>query len=191
MTMSLLLTWAAFTLLSRVFGSANGNCSTYVFSDSRRVFESCEDLPVLSAHLHWTYLRSTKRVQVAYRASQSPGGWVAWAVNPTSIGMIGAQAIVAFRDTNGTMAAYTSRVESYAEALEPGKLSFGTTNVSAEYREREGEVIVYAVVGPFENGTSKVNQVWQEGRVKDGVPQMHSLNGVNLQSMGEIDFLSS
>ncbi|PIN17527.1 hypothetical protein CDL12_09805 [Handroanthus impetiginosus] len=165
------------TLLFSVFViSSAKTCSRRAFSLGG-AFKSCTDLPHLGAHLHWTYFPSVRKVSIAYRAKQSSQGWIAWGINPTSRGMVGSQALVAFRNSNGSMTVYTTSITSYNPSMLPSELSFRMT--------------IYAMVGPLENGTS-VNQVWQAGSsVSSNIPQIHSTSPPNLQSMGKIDFRSA
>ncbi|KAL7589855.1 cytochrome b561 and DOMON domain-containing protein At5g47530 [Lactuca sativa] len=161
-------------------------CSEYKFT-SRRIYSSCRDLPHLSAQLHWTYNSSTGIAQIAYHARQGPRGWVAWAVNPNQIGMVGSEALVAFHNSNGSMTVYTTLINNYSPSMVPGNLSFQVSGLSAE--SSINEITIFADVGPFSGG-SVVNQVWQSGNlVLNDVPQMHAISQQNLQSTGEIDFL--
>ncbi|KAI3509645.1 hypothetical protein L1887_25078 [Cichorium endivia] len=161
-------------------------CSQHIFT-SDRLYNSCRDLPHLSASLHWTYNSSTGVARIAYRARQGPRGWVAWAINPNQIGMVGSEALVAFHDGIGSMTVYTTLIASYSPSMVPGNLSFQVSGLSAE--STINEITIFADVGPFESG-SLVNQVWQSGNlVLNGVPQMHAISQQNLQSTGEIDFL--
>ncbi|KAK6155300.1 hypothetical protein DH2020_009548 [Rehmannia glutinosa] len=163
-------------------------CSDKIFSPDR-LFSSCTDLPYLEAHLHWNYIPSLRKVSIAYRATQIPEGWIAWGINPTGIGMVGSQALVAFRNANGTMTAYPTSITSYNPAMLPALLSFQVSNISAEYNNNE--MIIYAIVGPLENGTI-VNHTWQSGSsVSSNIPQIHSTSSPHLQSMGKIDFQSA
>ncbi|XP_044492097.1 cytochrome b561 and DOMON domain-containing protein At5g47530-like [Mangifera indica] len=166
--------------------SSAQTCKNNTFP-SNQVFTSCSDLPVLQAYLHWNYTPSIKRAHIAYRASQSPTGWVAWAINPTGSGMVGSQAIVAFRHSNGSMAVYPTPINSYNPSMQPGTLSFPVSNISATYADNE--ITILAVIGPLANGTT-FNHVWQAGPVSSGNPSMHSTTGANVQSMATLDFLS-
>lgn len=172
----------------RMASAQADSCTNHTFSGDR-AFDSCTDLPVLGAHLHWTYNPATTSLHVAYRAPQSPSGWIAWAINPTGKGMVGSQAIVAFQNSDGTMNTYTTPIDSYSPSMAAKELSFTVSNVTAEYEG--GEMAIFAVVGPLENGTtSGVNQVWQAGdSVVGGVPQAHATSGDNVKSMGTIDFV--
>ncbi|KAL1560971.1 cytochrome b561 and DOMON domain-containing protein-like protein [Salvia divinorum] len=167
--------------------SSSLSCHNHTFS-SNRVFTSCTHLPSLEAHLHWNYTPSLAQVSIAYRAKQVPKGWIAWAINPTSSGMVGSQALVAFRTCNGTMRVYTTAIASYNPSMLPAQISLPVSNMSAEYVGNE--MIIYAAVGPLLNG-SIANHVWQSGAsVSSSIPQIHSTSPSHLQSMGAINFLS-
>ena len=102
--------------------------------------------------------------------------------------MVGSQAIVAFRSSNGSMTSYPTAITSYSPSMQPSSLSFQVSNVSVEYNK--GEMTIFAVVGPLPNGTS-VNLVWQAGNsVSNNIPQGHPTSGPNVQSMETLDFLS-
>ncbi|KAL0307327.1 UNVERIFIED_CONTAM: cytochrome and DOMON domain-containing protein [Sesamum radiatum] len=165
--------------------SSAKTCSNSTFSLDR-VFNSCSDLPYLGAHLHWDYIPSLGKVSIAYRARQISTGWIAWAINPTDTGMVGSQALVAFRNANGSMIVYPTSITSYNPSMLPGELTFQVSNISAEYKHNE--ITIYAIVGPLENGTI-VNHIWQAGNsVSSNIPQIHSMSSSHLQSMGKIDF---
>ena len=175
-------------LLSLVFASCSAqSCSNYRFPNNQ-TYKSCMDLPVLNAHLHWNYINTTTSVEMAYRANQTSSGWIAWAINPTKMDMVGSQALVAFHDSNGSMIAYTTPVNSYSPSMQPGNLSFHVSDISATYFNNE--MIIFALVGPLQNGTT-INHVWQAGdSVSNNMPMMHATSGEHLQSMGTINFLS-
>ncbi|KAK9285323.1 hypothetical protein L1049_024514 [Liquidambar formosana] len=173
--------------ISLFLNSSAQTCSNHTFS-TNRVFSSCSDLPYLQAHIHWNYIPSTRRVQIAYRATQTSTGWIAWAINPTGTGMVGSQAIVAFLNSNGSTTVYPTPISSYNPSMQPGALSFKVSNISAEYSDNE--MTIFAVVGPLNNGTT-IDHVWQTGNsVSNNIPQMHATSGPNVQSMGRLDFLS-
>ncbi|WOG98854.1 hypothetical protein DCAR_0418200 [Daucus carota subsp. sativus] len=167
--------------------SSAQTCKNYTFT-SNRMFNSCLDLPYHHAHLHWNYFPSTDKLAMAYRARQDSKGWVAWAINPTKTGMVGAQALVAFHNSNGSMTVYPTPVKDYNPSMLPGTLTFQVANISAEYKNNE--MIIFAVLGPLVNIT-KVNHVWQSGfAVSNNVPQMHEISSTNLKSFGDLDFLA-
>ncbi|KAK4743954.1 hypothetical protein SAY87_010266 [Trapa incisa] len=169
--------------------NAQDNCSKYKFS-SNQVFSSCSDLPYLNAFLHWNYDTSTGKVQLAYRhISVDTSKWVAWAINPTSTGMAGSQALVAYQLSDGSIRAYTSPItRTSGTTLAEGALSFDVSDISATYAS--GEMIIFATITPPGNSTT-VNQVWQDGPIASGgTPGQHPLSGSNVQSSGSINFAS-
>ncbi|KAH7533455.1 hypothetical protein FEM48_Zijuj04G0132300 [Ziziphus jujuba var. spinosa] len=126
---------------------------------------------------------------MAYRATQTSTGWIAWGINPTRKAMAGSQAIVAFHNHNGNLTVYPTPINSYNPSMQPGSLSFQVSKVSAEYAN--GEMTIFAIIGPLENGAA-VNHVWQAGNtVSNDIPQVHPSSGPNIQSMGTVDFLSA
>ncbi|KAK8717794.1 hypothetical protein V6N13_045050 [Hibiscus sabdariffa] len=176
------------SLASLVSISSAETCSNYSFP-SNQVFGSCLDLPVLQASLHWNYSRLTTKVQIAYRATQIPKGWIAWALNPMGRSMIGSQALVAFRHFNGSMIAYSTSITSYNPSMLPSELGIPVSDISAEYVDRQ--MIIFGVLGPLGNQTSFIH-VWQSGStVVENIPQVHPLSGQNVESLGLINFLSS
>ncbi|KAI9073310.1 hypothetical protein K1719_044745 [Acacia pycnantha] len=102
--------------------------------------------------------------------------------------MVGSRAFVAFRKSDGTMAAYTSPIASYGTTLEEGSLSFEVHGVSASFED--GTVILYASF-QLPGNPKSVNHVWQEGLVSDDDSlRSHALSGANFKSFGRIDFLT-
>ncbi|KAI9073302.1 hypothetical protein K1719_044737 [Acacia pycnantha] len=135
-------------------------CESYKFPNNTN-FLACNDLPVLDSSLHWTYHPSSNSIDVAFKKNNANyKRWIAWAINPTSTGMVGSQAFVAFQKSDGTMAAYTSPIGSYGTTLEEGSLSFEVHGVSASFED--GTVILYASF-QLPGNPKSVNHVWQEG----------------------------
>ncbi|KAK6139048.1 hypothetical protein DH2020_027215 [Rehmannia glutinosa] len=166
---------------------AQSSCASYNFARNQ-VFRFCNDLPYLNSFLHWNYDQSAKTVKIAYRhTGVSSSRWVAWAINPTGRGMVGAQALVAFQKADGTMRAYTAPVSGYQTQLQEGDLSFPVSDLSATYARNE--MIIFATL-KLDNLSSTVNQVWQEGPVSGDSPAMHSTTGPNVQSTGNLNLLS-
>ncbi|KAJ6715127.1 CYTOCHROME B561 AND DOMON DOMAIN-CONTAINING PROTEIN [Salix viminalis] len=162
-------------------------CATYRFSNNKH-FPSCSDLPVLSSSLHWNYHPSSSRVDVAFRhTGVSDRRWIAWAINPTSAGMVGSQAIVSFPRTDGSLAVYTSSITSYRTRLEQGNLSFPVWDLSAT--NQNNEMIIYASL-ELQGNISAVNHLWQVGPMSENTPLMHSVapSSPNVRSMGSLDF---
>lgn len=103
--------------------------------------------------------------------------------------MIGSQALVAFRNSNGGMIAYATPITSYNPTMLPGELSITVSNLSAEYVNNE--MIIFAVLGPLGGAQTSFNHVWQAGSsVSDNIPQVHPLYGQNIMSMGQLNFVS-
>ncbi|KAF7815958.1 cytochrome b561 and DOMON domain-containing protein [Senna tora] len=163
------------------------SCSLYKFSNNAK-FSACNDLPVLDSSIHWNYHSASNSIDVAFKKNNAnPNAWIAWAINPTSTGMVGSQAFVAFRKSDGAITAYTSPVNSYGTRLEEGKLSFQVDCCFCHLRERRH--YMFATFRLAEN-SSRVNHVWQEGSVSDDVPIIHALSASNVKSFGQLDFLS-
>ncbi|KAL1189756.1 Cytochrome and DOMON domain-containing protein [Cardamine amara subsp. amara] len=184
-----------FLLLSPSFTTAttdqglHARCESHSFNNGKS-FRSCTDLPVLDSFLHFSYVRETGVLDVAYRhANLESSSWIAWAINPTSKGMLGAQALVAHRNsTSGVMRAYTSSITSYSTMLQESPLSFRVTQVSAEYLDREMTIFATLVLPP---NTTVVNHLWQDGPLKEGNRLgMHAMSGDHLKSMATLDLLS-
>ncbi|KAL0460437.1 UNVERIFIED_CONTAM: cytochrome and DOMON domain-containing protein [Sesamum latifolium] len=91
-----LLLIAAVALL--ISPATSQTCKSQTFAQRNTKFANCTDLPSLKAQLHWTYdpsARPNPTISVAFIAPPArPEGWVAWALNPTGSGMLGAQALI-------------------------------------------------------------------------------------------------
>ncbi|CAK7322522.1 unnamed protein product [Dovyalis caffra] len=143
-----------------------------------------------SSSLHWNFHPSSNRVDVAFRhTGVSNRRWIAWAINPTSGGMIGSQAIVSFPRTDGSLAVYTSPIISYRTRLEQGNLSFPVFDLSAT--NQNNEMIIYASL-QFQGNITTVNHLWQVGPMSGNTPTIHSVapSSPNVKSVGSLDFLS-
>lgn len=161
------------------------NCPPYTFSNNR-VYSDCNSLPVLNAFLHWNYREGNNTVEIAYRhKGVSRSNWVAWALNPSRSGMIGAQSLVAFVGSNGSIRAYTSPITGYSTSLQQGPLSFGVPAISAEFDV--DHIIIYATL-QLPAGPTTFNQVWQQGDVTGDTPLRHPTSGDFTRSVGRINF---
>ncbi|KAK4275490.1 hypothetical protein QN277_018562 [Acacia crassicarpa] len=164
-------------------------CRSYKFPNTAS-FLACEDLPVLDSSIHWNHHHSSNTIDFAFRKHNvEDNPWIAWAINPNSTGMVGSQAFVAFKKSDGTMAAYTSPITSYDTRLKNGDLSFEVNAVSASF-EADGTMIIYAKFQLPGNSTT-VNHVWQQGFVFQDTLQLHPTSGDNLKSFGYLDFLEA
>ncbi|KFK41157.1 hypothetical protein AALP_AA2G093000 [Arabis alpina] len=163
-------------------------CSNYKFS-SNLLFKSCNDLPVLDSFLHYTYDSSSGDLQIAYRHTKlTSGKWVAWAVNPTSTGMVGAQAIVAYPQQDGTIRVYTSPISGYQTSLQEADLSFNVSELSATYQNNE--MVIYATLNlPLANGAT-INTLWQDGSLSGNSLLAHPTSGNNVRSVSTLNLVS-
>lgn len=170
---------------------SSSSCASYTFSSNQQ-YGSCAALPRLGATLHYNYTAAASTVAVAFRAAAGgrQGGGVG--INPSGSGMVGTQAVVAFRHSNGSLVAYPTVLGSYAPSMAPAAakdLALPVSGVSAEENGKAKEVVVYATVAlPAGKGT-KFNHVWQQGSsVAGDVPAAHPTSGDNVLSVGSIDF---
>lgn len=181
-----LLSLALFSLF--LAPSLAQTCASYSFSGNR-VYTSCVDLPVLSSYLHWNFSEASYVADIAFRASGvTSSNWVSWAINPSGLQMVGSQALIAYQNSNGSMRAYTSLVDSLQPTLSQGNLTFGVPNITAEFLN-SGEMTIFATL-QLNSGMTTVNQVWQVGPMESGSPASHTTSGANLQSVGTLNFLT-
>ncbi|KVH93155.1 cytochrome b561 and DOMON domain-containing protein At5g35735-like [Cynara cardunculus var. scolymus] len=174
-------------LISNVPVSYAQNCNTYTFSNNN-VYATCVTLPLLNSQLHWNYHPTNATVDVAFRHTEvSTSQWVAWALNLQGSGMVGAQALVALINSNGSVQAYTSSVSGYGTGMQPTRLSFDVPRISAVMVN--GDVVIYATL-VLGGGRTSFNQVWQVGPVSDGAPAIHQMGLDNRNSVGTVDFVS-
>ncbi|KAL4587908.1 hypothetical protein LXL04_000785 [Taraxacum kok-saghyz] len=159
------------------------NCSSQKFTNSK-LYSKCIDLPTLGASLHWTHIAENSSLSIAFIAPPAkPDGWIAWAINPTQTGMAGSQALVAFKDSNGSMAVKTYNISSYSSIVE-GKISLDVSESIAEYSDKSMKI--FATV-KLPKTMTEVNHVWQVGGlVKGGMPGKHEFLPANLKSMGKL-----
>ncbi|XP_008811325.2 cytochrome b561 and DOMON domain-containing protein At5g47530-like [Phoenix dactylifera] len=162
------------------------NCLSDTFSNNR-LYTHCSSLGRLSATLYWTYHPSNGTADIAYRAQEESSGFVSWAINPSSSGMIGANALLAFHDSAGTVTAITYPFSNFTPSVRDSNLSFRVYSREAEYSG--GQYTIYATVELPGNRTS-LDTVWQAGQVSGGVPVSHALSGDNVDSIATTNFLS-
>ncbi|XP_059318339.1 cytochrome b561 and DOMON domain-containing protein At4g17280-like [Lycium ferocissimum] len=174
-------------LLTLATSSYAQECLSHQFR-SNSVFSTCNPLPVLNSFLHWTYHPDNHTVDLAYRhGNVANSDWVAWALNLGGQGMVGAQCLVAFRNSSGQIHAYTSPISAYSTQLSEGPLNFRVPRISAEFVNNE--MIIFATL-ELPTGRTSFNQVWQNGPVSQGALQVHSQTGDNMRSTGTVDFVS-
>ncbi|KAL5574936.1 hypothetical protein UlMin_016635 [Ulmus minor] len=176
-------------LASLFISSGAQTCSSYTFTNGKS-FTSCADLPLLNSFLHWTRDNSTGKLDMAYRhTGVTDSIWVAWAINPSSLNpaMPGAQSLVAYPQSGSAPKVYTSPIQDYRTQLAEGDLQYNVSNLTATYEN--SEMIIFATWSLPTNMTS-INQVWQEGPVSGGSPQVHATGNANINSKASLDLLS-
>ncbi|KAF6144281.1 hypothetical protein GIB67_024508, partial [Kingdonia uniflora] len=182
-----LLLFASLLLQPHTSFSLTTTCSSQKFSKNR-FFANCTDLTKLNSYLHWSYDSSKSSLSIAFIATPSkPSGWIAWAINPFSTGMLGSQALIAYRQGNGSMTVGTFNVSNY-KGVEPGKIAFEVPEMEAEYVD--GVMRIYATVVLTKAVGTVVNQVWQVGDgVTGGIPNIHGFTPDNLNSKATLDLV--
>ena len=160
-------------------------CATRKFSNNK-LFQHCSDLPTLSSSLHWTH-DADGSLSIAFVAPPAKSdGWISWAINPTGSGMIGAQSLIAFKQTDGSMTVRPYRLNNY-QSVEQKNLTLEVSDMSAE--SSGGQMMIFATFRLPANWTT-VNQVWQVGStVTDGRPIIHDTQTPNLNAKGTLDLV--
>ncbi|GMP48643.1 hypothetical protein CsSME_00015925 [Camellia sinensis var. sinensis] len=177
---------ASLIFLLLVSPSHSLKCTSQTFTNKKR-YTNCTDLPYLSAYLHWTYDSTKSSLSIAFIAPPAKSnGWIAWAINPTGTGMAGAQSLIAFKQSNGSMTVNTYNISSYSSIVK-SKIAFDVPEKSAEYSR--GVMKIFATLR-LPKGTASVNQVWQVGGAVDhGIPVKHAFEAANLNAKGTLDLV--
>ncbi|KAF7000320.1 hypothetical protein CFC21_016254 [Triticum aestivum] len=165
------------------------SCADLAFSGGR-LYAACSPLEELDASVHWTYHASNGTADVAFRVPGGSAGWAAWAINPSAVGMLGANTVFAYHNpATGVVAVATAVVDSYAPAFADGDLAFAVYRRGAEYTD--GVYAIHATVALPGNSTRQ-NIVWQAGTSSpDGLPESHQAFGDNVMSSRSWDFRSA
>ncbi|KAF8402169.1 hypothetical protein HHK36_013121 [Tetracentron sinense] len=181
----LILGFSLLLLLLQIPPSLSLTCSSQTFTKNR-LFKFCNDLPHLSSYLHWNFDSSKSSLSIAFIAPPAKsGGWVAWAINPTGTGMVGAQSLIALEE-NGLMTVKTYNISGYRSIVQE-KIAYEVSNMEAE--SENGVMMIFATVALPKSMTT-LNQVWQVGRsVANGGPGVHEFQAPNLNSKGTLDLL--
>ncbi|KAJ1400342.1 DOMON domain [Sesbania bispinosa] len=174
-----------------VLTSSAQTCKSHSFSNNKR-FSTCRDLPHLTSYLHWTYDKSTGKLDIAFRYSgiTSTDTWVAWAINPRNklgSAMIGAQTLVAIPQSNGSPIAYTSSITSTRTRLQEGSISYPVSGLTATYQNNE--VTIFATL-TLPNGTTSFVHLWQDGPLSGSTPQEHSESSAHQNAKEVLDLVS-
>lgn len=187
----LLLLLACAVLAVSPLAAAQTSCANCTFSGGR-LYAACSALEELGASVHWTYHAANGTADVAFRVPQAASGWAAWAINPSAVGMLGANAVVAYHDPGtGVVAVVTAVIDSYAPVVEDGNLSLAVYRRGAEYAD--GAYAIYATIALPGNSTRQ-NIVWQAGTTsgnRKGLPDGHQTYGDNVMSSRSWDFSTS
>lgn len=131
-------------VLSALVGPSHSLACTSQKFPNNRVYSNCSDLPHLGARLHYTYNPSNSSLSIAFTAAPASGGaWVSWAINPTATGMVGSQALVALKLSDGSVVAKTYNISGYRSIVE-SKLSFDVWDLSAD--ASNGTMTIFATV---------------------------------------------
>ncbi|KVI12267.1 cytochrome b561, eukaryote [Cynara cardunculus var. scolymus] len=178
-----------FALLTPHFSEAQLTCTTQKFTNNK-LYDHCNDLPTLNSYLHWSLDPSENTLSIAFLAPPATdAGWISWAINPSGEGMAGAQALLAFKASNGSMVVKTYNISSYSSIVE-GKLAFDVKDKRAEFSG--GLMRIFTTIELPEKGMTTVNQVWQVGSsvTGGGFPAKHGFQAANLAAKGRLDLLS-
>ncbi|XP_027117055.2 cytochrome b561 and DOMON domain-containing protein At3g25290 [Coffea arabica] len=174
------------SLLFQIQPSYSATCTSQKFGRNR-IFQHCNDLPQLNSHIHWTYDSSNSVLSLAFAAFPArPDGWIAWGINPNGTGMIGTQALIAFKKPGGdSMIVKTFRLNSY-KSVEQAEIMYDVSRLEAEYHR--GLMMIFATIN-LPNGMTTLNQVWQVGAsVMNGTfPAIHAFQPENLSSKDKLD----
>lgn len=170
--------------LTLISPSDSFDCSSLKLSAGKKHYTNCIELPTLNSTLHFSYNATNSSLSIAFSVPLSnPNGWIAWAINPTSTGMAGSQALVAFKN-KGSLVVKTYNISSYGSIVE-GKLSFDVWDLEAETGD-DGKMVIYGSL-KVPSSVEKVNQVWQVGPgVTNGHLMKHEFGKDNLGSFGEL-----
>ncbi|KAM3326035.1 cytochrome and DOMON domain-containing protein [Capsicum chacoense] len=182
--------FALFVVISSLISpSLSQTCSSQKFTN-KKVYTRCSDLPALKSFLHWRYDAENSTLYIAFVAPpDKPDGWIAWAINPNDVGMVGAQTLFAFKNSKGEMVVKTYDISSYSSIKESSKLWFDVKEAAAEFSG--GLMRLFATLVLPEKGKMTLNHVWQVGAsVTNGFPAKHNFQPANLNSKGTLDLLS-
>lgn len=166
--------------------SAQTCLKSFTVAGASKSYASCNDLSTLNAALAWTYFPTNGSIDIAFRATPAASaGWVGWGINPTATAMVGTQALIAFKHSNGSTVVDTYNIVAQAPPS-PSNISITVSNKSAVF-ENTGQITIFATLTLTSNKTA-VNHVWQVGSAVNGlVPQAHANNQANLASATTID----
>ncbi|GAU37310.1 hypothetical protein TSUD_354670 [Trifolium subterraneum] len=181
---SLLVFISIFIFITLITPTHSLNCTTQKLP-SKQTYTNCTDLPHLGATIHFTYNTTNRSLSVAYAAEPAHNGYVSWGINPTGGGMIGTQALIAYK-LNGAVGVHLYNLTAYSGITAVKSLSIETWDLSAE--ESNGVITIFGAV-KFPENADNVSQVWQVGPVMNGKPGMHKLEAENKEAQGRLEYV--
>lgn len=183
---SLALEFLLIFIFSLILRSSSQLCSAPSSFPSNPTYSTCNDLPTLSSSLHWTFDAANATLSFFFTAPPAgDAGWVSWAINPTSEGMLGSQTLIAYLQDDGKMGVKTFNITDYA--IRPSPIDFETADLAADFVG--GVMRIYGKMF-LPKGTTVVNQVWQVGAaVRNRIPLKHEFAPANLNSKGKLDLI--
>ncbi|GAB2234634.1 hypothetical protein Drorol1_Dr00003891 [Drosera rotundifolia] len=154
-------------------------------------YTHCLDLATLNSHLHYTYASPNLSILFLSPPPSPSSGWVSFAINPTSTGMRGSQAFLAYTNSSSiNLKLYN--ISSYSEIIETEELGVKVYDKKAEWIR--GVIGIYATVEVPEGAVKSggVNYVWQVGPgMTNGRPIKHEFTPANLASVGKLSLTDS
>eukprot|EP00250_Pteridium_aquilinum_P014520 c22038_g3_i1 orf=185-1393(+) len=175
------LTLAVAVFVAFCCTAANSQCT---FQNSVTAgFASCADL--MPSTLAWTYMKANNTASIAYTdIALSPSGWVGWGINFNGSSMVNSDAILAFKQPNGSASALRYKLtaavyDNIALPLMPvADYELQVLNMSALI---VGSSFTIFATFHFPAGTStSINIVYNRGpSVTNNVPAPHNLGQRN------------
>ncbi|KAL6000371.1 hypothetical protein ACLOJK_024066 [Asimina triloba] len=187
MASAFLLTLPSFLLLLCIPSTITAACTSQTFSNNR-IYALCAELPTLNTSLHWNYSAANSSLSIAFVATPpSTSGWVSWGINPSAKGMLGSQALLAYRHSNGSVTVDTYNISGF-ENIVPSSIAYDVPYKEAEYSA--GVITIFATLSLPSGADTTVNHVWQVGPGMTGTsPKVHAMAPENKNATGSLDFL--
>lgn len=178
----------------------SAHCTT---ATAAKTFEKCINLPTQQASIAWTFHPHNATLDLCFFGTFiSPSGWVAWGINPSSPGMTGTRALVAFPDPNSGQLVLLPYILDPSVKLQKSPLLSRPLDIhllsssAALYGGKmatihNGAAIqIYATLKLDPNKT-KIHHVWNRGLYVQGYsPTIHPTTANDLSSIATFDVLS-
>lgn len=197
----LLLIFPFFLLLSSHLHVAfSAHCTTVT---ATKTFEKCMTLPTQQASIAWTFHPHNATLDLVFFGTFiSPTGWVGWGINPSSPGMTGTRALIAFPDPNSGQIVLLPYILDPTVKFQKSPLlsrpldirllaSSATLYGGKMATIHNGATIqIYATLKLVPNKT-KIHHVWNRGLYVQGYsPTIHPTTSNDLSSIATIDVQS-